>query len=643
MKNRRNLTFYLVWVPSYLVLALAASFPVLRSPGGMIPADAASDPDVVGTLWTHWLADLQGFSLFFHTSTDLFRYPFHENLFYKYFNFLDAMLAIPLRHLFGFPFYYTILVWLLIIAGACAGAALARQWCDNDLVAGFAGALYAFNPYLTQTLKHGQIFLLLALVFVPLFFLALEFAWRRGGLFWPIAAGGLIALAGLSYWYYGMFLFLFAGLFVLVRGWPERYRLGGDRWLSLALVLLVGVVLSMLFVGTVFSGEEREESWRILHPAPLPSPAVIDSADSPEPWLRRILGDSCSLEYPLILGGYIRKGQTQLQTDSSRNLSLVLVLVALYLGLAQWWTREGPRPSFWVLAGLVAYVLSLGPYLKYAGVVLIGSGGGGVALPYSWLYRFMPLFSRFNWPSRFVPILVLCLTIALAVYLSWMARRMKLGRGMLGAILLVILGLCWVEMFVKAQLPLPAGEVEIPRIYYQLAADPSGAVLEVPPGKFPRARLYQVIHHHPSSGGELGAGGFISIQELQYRRFLSQTPFLRALWVLAGWPVEGGAMISGRQPGVKAERKAGIVDSTALAWRWLDQDSLVPLQKAGFRYLAVHRGGFGGKARQGDETYASVVAALERRLGLPLYSSAQLTLFELKPDLPPKSSPGQII
>jgi len=638
MNSRLKLTFYLVAAPAYLALALVASFPVLRSMGRMIPTDVAGDPDVVGTLWTHWLADLRGVSLFFHPATDLFRYPFSEDVFYKYFNYLDAMLAIPLRHLFGFPTYFTILVWLLIVAGACAAAALARQWCNDDLVAGFAGAVYAFNPYLSQTLKHGQIFLLLALVFVPLFFLALGSAWRRGGLIRPIMAGVLILFTGLSYWYYGLFLFLLVFFYLLVTGWPLRYRLGADRWLSLALVLLVGMILTMLFMGGVLSGEEREESWRIWHPAPLPSPAKINADDSPEPWLRRILTDSCSLEYPLVLGGYMRKGQTPLQVDSSRNLPLVLVLVAIYLGLAQWWNREGPRPTFWILTGLGAYVLSLGPYLKYADVVLIGPGGGGVALPYSWLYRFVPMFSRFNWPSRFVPFLILCLTMALAVYLAWMARKMKLGRVTMVAILLLLLGLCWLEMFGKAQFPLPAGVVDIPPIYRQLAAEPGGVVLEVPPGRVPRARLYQVVHHHPSSGGELGAGGFISIQELQYRRFLARTQFLRALWVLAGWPADGGSVISNhnRDPIRESARRAENNAAVNRAWRWLGEDSLEPLQEAGFRFLAVHRSGFGGKALQGDERYKSICTALEARLGRPLYSSTQLTLFRLKDESPPR-------
>jgi len=91
-----------------------------------------------------------------------------------------------------------------------------------------------------------------------------------------------------------------------------------------------------------------------------------------------------------------------------------------------------------------------------------------------------------------------------------------------------------------------------------------------------------------------------------------------------------------RDPIRESARRAENNAAVNRAWRWLGEDSLEPLQEAGFRFLAVHRSGFGGKALQGDERYKSICTALEARLGRPLYSSTQLTLFRLKDESPPR-------
>ena len=109
-------------------------------------------------------------------------------------------------------FAYNVLLglcWLLAALAAC-GAALALR--ASPPAALLAGALFAFNPLAVLTIRSGSLDRA-AFFWIPLLLLLLALSRRRRGWGWPLAAGVVLALCGLTNQYY----LLAAGMAVV--GW----------------------------------------------------------------------------------------------------------------------------------------------------------------------------------------------------------------------------------------------------------------------------------------------------------------------------------------------------------------------------------------------------------------------------------------
>ena len=180
-------------------------------------------------------------------------------------------------------------------------------------------------------------------------------------------------------------------------------------------------------------------------------------------------------------------------------------------------------PRMWVAFSGLFVILSLGPFVQFAGV--------NTFVPGPWaLLRYIPIVGMARSPSRFTVLAVLGLSILFASALSVLARRAP--RGVLGLVALALA----VEL---VPAPRVLYSAEVPEVYKLITAtnDEAGRVLELPTGvrdgtssigRFnPGSQLFQTRHRRPI------IGGYVSRVSSWRKRENRRAPVLGAIFELS--------------------------------------------------------------------------------------------------------------
>ena len=347
--------------------------------------------DGYGTQWFYWFAGevAAGRQAFAHS--DLFFYPWGKDIYlHTGGNLLDAVLALPLRDVFGPILGYNLWCLLILIGnyyGGCAvagalGVPAARQWP--------AGLCLVLNPYVLQELQQGRPTQAL-LLFVALSSAALWRMDQRGffGCLWSGAAAGFwMALAGFQYWYYGLMM---GGLALVFGCWTLlfRFRVGVLFGLSLggavALLMTLPMALSML---------------QSLEAGTVPGLLALDGSGLIAPLaLRSAEGDELGLYVLSLWDGSAGSllGEEKLGYFPSHPILTGWWWAALPLGLASIYRSPDYKKMSGglLLWGLLCLAVASGP-----AVVM-----GEPTLPnnlYLGLLEALPLMRRWWWPGRAV-------------------------------------------------------------------------------------------------------------------------------------------------------------------------------------------------------------------------------------------------
>ena len=261
-----------------------------------------------------------------------------------------------------------------------------------------------------------------------------------------------IALTGLGYWFYAVFLAILAPVFV-VRGAGRGRGVATFRELAI-LGAGAAVIVSPAIAGIAYSSHATGVSPEI----PLPPgglPPVFDNA------LQLARAQPVQLEgwFPWAL---------------APGLGLALVATAR--------RRSGAGPWIALAALSLAFGLGPGQYL----------GGRLWLLPYWPLWKAIPLLARLTHPSRWVDFGMLFLVVAS------FAGMFSLGRARLIA-LAVPLGLA-AQLSAQGTLPLESFRFEVPKLWTTAAATP-GALVVVPVMHAPDACRWQPFTRRPVLGG----------------------------------------------------------------------------------------------------------------------------------------------
>ncbi len=407
----------------YTVLAIALTWPLVAHLGEAFPSTPGEGAqDLWEKLWNIWWvgeALRRGANPFY---TDALFYPQGASLLFHPLNLTSALMALPLRALFGPIAAYNLVVLLSFVLSGYAVFLLARaHGCGHAaaLLGGLAYTASAFHFFHTR-LSHLE---LVPMQWLPLYALALDrllkpdidrrFAavvGRRSSVVGVLLA----ALALLALVFNSLYVALYAALLTLVWvGWSfiqslassapishGEERAGGrsfSAWrrnMGASLLRLTAMTLLVLAVvgPTVLlpmAREMRQSSYMVeeidvsARRAAAPTDVLLPPAAHP---LRALL--------PL----------PSAQTDGA-FLGYLPLLLAIGGALAR--PRVAAR---WLALGLLAWALALGPALPF----------------YQWLYALPPLQIA-RYPDRFLLLALLAVAVLAALGADALLKRLQIG------------------------------------------------------------------------------------------------------------------------------------------------------------------------------------------------------------------------
>jgi hypothetical protein len=208
-------------------------------------------------------------------------------------------------------------------------------------------------------------------------------------------------------------------------------------------------------------------------------------------------------------------------------------LAAAVVGIGAGWAAKGWRrraTGFWLVAWLIFAWLSLGPWVRWAGIELSLPG------PFALVSR-LPFFSGNRYPSRYSVLVMLCLAVLAAYGLIWLGQRVRRVRWPTTLPALLVGTLFLAE---HLAVPLPLSDFRIPPIYERLAAEAGDfAVLELPTGWRNGARvlgysdkLIMFQQWYQTAHGKRRLGGNTSRNPEYKFQYFTETPILGDLIAL---------------------------------------------------------------------------------------------------------------
>lgn len=482
----------------FLVLAVLGTWPVA---GNLFTKLAGDGGDAYHGIWAIWWLDeaVAGRVELFGTN-DLIFHPIGAPMANDSLSLANGLISLPLQRLFGLVPAYNLLFLLSYWLAGWGMYCFARRLELAPGPAILAGLVFAWSPYhVVHSFGHLD---LLAIQWLPLFFICYLEVLRGTKGWWPLGAGLFYALAALSAWYYLIYLGLAALILWLAQLARHRCRRPPLWWrqglltLLAAALLLAPVLLPILSIWRQQGFVETEDAlwYSMLYSADL-------AAFFTPPTYHPFFGDLVRPRYQRFTANLV-EGTVYLGYPV-----LVLALVGL--------VRGGDRRRWWLAVGiLLALVLAVGPIAQ-----LFGQGLVNVKLPYYYLLQ-LPFFAHQQAASRSVVLAYFGLALLAAMGAGKLLERRNPAFRTVG---LIVAG---IVIFVDYLcIPFPMSPGKIPEFYRQVAADTGKTVLlELPGAQGSRWQYYQTVHRQPL------INGYISRIPKESRRAQDGEPLYRYLF-----------------------------------------------------------------------------------------------------------------
>ncbi len=531
----------------FLLLAILRLAPALAAGTGTV---AALDvPDTWIHLWVFWraLAAFAGCDAGYLDS-DLLSFPFILRAPTAVCDPLLSWLAVPLQFVgLSLPFVFNVLTVAGLTFTGFGVWLLASRLTGKKNAAIIAGVIAAMNPFLYRQLASG--FTEFAWWgFIPMT-LCLLLRWldRPTPRLLALYLVSLLAMALMSIYATAYYVIIAAMLLLAVLAARHEQKQRRLRNILIAyaasavclapLLLLWGAILAHSNfkeapLGLAFETAPASFSEQLLmpeaelHPLPSPPPAEGSRLSSPPPpppplkppkpakaqqapawafdhWRTLYasidLGDFFSLtntSAPRYLSNVFNPAALQVRSSLvplREWLPVLLLAVAAVLGQKTW-----PARRFWVVAAVVFFFLALGPFPIWNGHVCTG-----ITLPYAWLFKWAPGFSRLVFPARAALVSILALALLAAHGFAAALARIKPGlseNAATGVAVALSFGLLllW-PVLGDTRICLPQTRRPIPELYAGLAREPGRfALLELPVDSSASFRSYcQTLHGKP--------------------------------------------------------------------------------------------------------------------------------------------------
>ncbi len=605
LQDRRWLMLLTIFI-ILCCIGVVLTFPVLKGLNSTIVGafDPICSDDMSSTIWLRWYFKtnldtlITNPSVFFHPI--LLFYPWGFDTYVADGgNYIDVLLTLPLSYLFGFPADYNLFIFFTLVFNAFTAFLLLHEITGRRWISLLAAIPYGFNVFCLDEIAQGRILQAFG-PFIPLAMLYIIKMYKGGKIRrWSVLAGFFMALIALSYWFYGCFFLFWLCIYGLVRfiRSPKQYRVK-ILFRSIAALVIFGAIVLPFFYpflkqllqsGTV----QGLSAQSLLTEAKLFESSLVDGLTSFE----AVAGQQPGMPFfePTVL------------------VPILLLLVFI---------KAKKRPVAWMVSLVFFYIMYLGPSLDISWL------GFRIPLPFKALATYVPFFSRFLWPNRFLIMFFAALSACMAFALTTISDRWpaKLSWGKIPAYLLVMVMLVY-PLMVGKEFPISLVEPPHP-FYHQLAQEPMSAVINLPLFTSATQGLsmrFQMIHGQPMLAGPIAHISFLAPGE--FTHFLKQNTFLQTLATIKD------------------------TETDDIAFNLSDVDELYYL---GFRYVLVHKQAFSsftedlavvpGDYRVGGESSTDkdmlkskfrIMRNLRSILGTALVESEHLTVFEILPQTVP--------
>ena len=550
-------------------------------------------------------------------------------------NILDILLlSFPLQLFWDLPAHYNLKIFLILVLDGLCGYALARRFTTSRSAALAASLVAVINPVALQDLYGSglrQVLLWWMLLFPALLDRAEKLRTPGAGLL----AGACLGLVGAFYWFYGLFAGIFLILWAADFGW-RRWRGAGvalelrraARWLVPLGVAVVAVAGTFVLPYVVGEGEAA---------------AGAQAGGSALPEVSFLLSFP---EYDQIAEAPLRPSNYAENVLSSLNRTIVsawaldylwrpsyfrpLPAIVLWLGvLPALLIRERPggRSRFWLAIFTLFFLTSLGPFLKIGTSLdhtssevlkftFLGEDRVVRLLPFTWMFKGVPGFSRMFAPYRVASMVVVASGVLVACGIGRIPNAW-LRRGVAAA----AIAATFAQTLYRFELgpiqegdiapsmwraPVPVSAMQVPEWYRGLDPDAGEGIIELPLEQQQDVLyFYQLTHGHkvyrswatppaipPAFRDEDGGAAG------EKMRYLAQED-------MAGASAEAVLLQLGRDPaGVELAASLGVEPFAQLALA------------GNYRWLIIHeRGYFLEDPRRGYQMYRAAVRGFTEWLG----------------------------
>jgi hypothetical protein len=469
----------------YLVVSLAMVGPHLW------PASQLSDfpydfTDGYIFLWNFWWTKKAAAELVSPFFTDYLFYPGGTDLSFHSNPLVYSLISIPFQAAFptpeGLAIAFNAIVLGTFVLSGLGAYRLVLHVTGSQAGALLAGVIYAFMPFRALNIARLHV---LATELIPFYLLAFLHLLEKPSWRGAFSVGLWLSLSFYTSLEYALYLCLFSALILAYR-LVLRQLVPGRALLSrLAAAALVFALLAspLLLAQRRAAAEGRVEAEYPMRALRRWAPALVSFVTPTRyhplygPALRFAgeYGDDSGIHPPGM--------------RSETYLGITAILLAL-LGMKEARRR---RSSFWILAAFTFLLLSLGPFLR-----LTGAWRTDFPLPYQLLYQLVPPLRASRDPTRFLPLLMISMTVLSALGLQSIldgcrtrARRTAVAAAFFAFVLFEDL------------LPAPRmTRVEVDAQYETIGRAPGDfAVVDLSFGK--NAALAQTVHGRKITSGSL--------------------------------------------------------------------------------------------------------------------------------------------
>ncbi len=473
---------------TYLIGSLVFSLPMPLHLGTHVWGDRF---DAWTTMWLIWLLGEHGWS----ATTELILYPEGYSL-WSFGHLALQMLGAPFVALGVGPVaVYNGLMLLAFTATGLAAHGLGLRLSGCHWGGLLCGSLFAWNPFTYGEMSAGCVELVGAW-FIPLTVLCLVRICDAPTLKNAGLAALALACTGPFNWYYTAFLAMFTVVFWLWRAMVPGPRRGRVLLLIAGAAALAAVSDLPLIAkasqetpdrGLISAQTFSEESWAMSGRI---TDGTIALGELDEDLLRR----HDAMQVAINSTSLINLSKAGFPANPLESTPGRLAYALGLFGLV----ASGRRGRPWALMAGGFTVLTLGPFLQLDATPPLPGWSLEDPLPYYGLYNELPFFSKAYRPYRIGVVVLVCLSALAAVgYGALRTRRRFLLP--VGVAVLAATQPHWEGVSTDREL----ADARIPGIYEQLAALPTGAVIELPLHYQPvtpanaRLQYFQVAHGMP--------------------------------------------------------------------------------------------------------------------------------------------------